>query len=458
MTKFRQPRSIAQRGSALISIIIVVPFLILLVSLFMELAISSVKVARKDQGQTMAQFSVDAGLDYALQKINSDSTWTNSGEVELQYENGIRTTFEVSLTVNSPTSRTLTSTGRTYQPALSADPIVTRTIKADLRPVQSGSYSIVTGVGGLFMSNSAKIVGGDVLVNGEISMSNTAQIGLSTNPVKVEVAHQNCPVPADTTYPRLCASGENGQPITIANSAHIYGTVKANNQTNGAGMTNPGLTAGSVAASALPTHDRAAQKAAAVNNLTGAAASCTTNGGTKSWPANVKITGNVIIEKTCKVTLNGNAWITGTLTMSNSGQIIVSNALGATMPDVMVDGTSTKLSNSSALVSNSTGTGLRLISYWSRAACSPDCTDVTGADLYNSRNDETISLDNSASAPESIFYARWTRVALKNSGGIGALIGQTVHLSNTATVTFGSSVSIGGATYWVLNGYYRSFQ
>ncbi len=446
-----------QNGSALISLIIVVPFLILITALYMNLAVSSLQVARKDQSLTYSQFNSDAGLDYALQQINVDPTWTDTGgEIELQNENNVRTTYQVTLTVNSATSKTLTSVGRTYRPATSTTASSTKTIKADLRPVQSGSYSIVTGVGGLLMSNSAKIVGGDVLVNGEIEMSNTAQIGLSTGPVRVEVAHQNCPDPADITYPRLCANGENGEPITLSNSAHIYGTVKANNQTNGAGTSDIGLTGGAVAVQALPPHDRAAQKTAATNTLTAAAASCNSNGATRNWPANVKITGNVTVSKSCKVTINGDVWITGKLDMTNSAQMIVATSLGTTIPNVMVDGLSAKFSNSVSLVSNSSQTGMKIITYWSRASCSPDCTDVTGTDLYNSRNDETISLDNSASATESIFYARWTRVALKNSGGIGALVGQTVQLSNTATVTFGSSIGT-GTTFWILDGYRRSF-
>jgi hypothetical protein len=290
-------------------------------------------------------------------------------------------------------------------------------------------------------------------------MSNTAQIGLTTNPVNVQVAHQNCPEPADATYPRLCNSGENGQPITIQNSAHIYGDVRANNQTNGAGMSNPGLTAGSgVPAQPLPTHDRAAQKAAATNNMTAAAASCTSNNGTKTWPANTKITGNVEVEKSCVVTIEGDVWITGTLNLKNSGQIRVSNGLGTTRPNIMVDGQSNKLANSSSLASNSSNTGIQLIAYWSTAACSPDCADVTGTDLFNTRDDTTIELDNSASGPQSVFYSRWSRVQIANSGQIGALVGQTVELKNSSTITFGTTVTPGGGTaYWIIDGYRRSF-
>jgi hypothetical protein len=328
----------------------------------------------------------------------------------------------------------------------------------DLRPVRSGAYSIVSGVGGLVMSNSTKIVGGDVLINGDIKLTNSAQIGLTTNPVNVEVAHQNCPVPVDITYPRICNSGENGQPISIQNTAHIYGTVYANNQTSGTSMSNPGLVASSgVDAQPLPPHDRDAQQAAIATTRSGSDASCTTNNGTQTWPANLKITGNVTISKSCKVTVQGDVWITGTLEMENSGQLIVSSSLGLTKPNIMVDGQTISLRNTSSLVSNSSNTGFQLINYWSTASCSPDCSDVTGNDLYNSRNQATILLDNSASGPHTIFYSRWTKVLINNSGQIGALVGQTVELKNSSTISFGTSVSTGTVTYWVIDGYRRSF-
>ncbi len=444
-------------GSALVSIIIVLPFLILTTALFMELAVSSLTIAGKDQNMTHAQLAADAGIDFALQQVNVNAGWTGTGEMTLRDEYDVRTTFEANMTESTPTSQTLTVTGRTYRPSSATIPTSSRTINAHLRPVVSEGYSIVTGVGGLFMSNSSKIVGGDVLVNGEINMSNSAQIGLSTNPITVEVAHQNCPNPPTSLYPRLCGGGENGQPISISNPAWIYGTVRANNQTNGARMSNPGLQTGaSISAQPLPTHNRDAQKAAAVNTLSSSAASCNSNNGTRNWPANVVITGNVSIQKGCKVTINGNVWITGNLEMLNSAEIIIANTVGSTMPDIMVDGAKVHLSNSARIVANTSKTGARVLTYWSRASCSPDCTNVTGIDLYNSREDETILISNTASAPESTLYARWTQVSLNNSGGIGALIGQTVKLSNSATITFGSSASP-GSTFWVLNGYRRSF-
>jgi Tfp pilus assembly protein PilX len=448
----------SQQGMILVSIIIIFPILIFLTITFLTLTASSFSIARKDQMRTHAQLTADAGVDYALYEISENGDWTGTAgvPVTLQNDTDTRTSYEVSVADIDSDHKLVTSIGRVYSPSSETTPNSTITIKATLRAVRSGgSYSVVTGVGGLYMSNSAKILGGDVLVNGEIVMSNSAQIGLTNNTVTVNVAHQICPYPADATYPRVCNPGERGQPISISNSAKIYGTVKANNQTSGAGMLSPGLVASSgVTPGTMPAHDRNAQKANAVNNLTGTQASC--SGGTKTWPVNLKITGNVNISNTCKVTILGDVWVTGTFNMSNSSQLIVSDALGTTRPNIMIDGASANFSNGSVIVSNSQSTGAQVITYTSSASCSPDCADVTGTNLYNSRNTSTINLSNSSSGPNTVFYARWSRVNISNSGQLGALVGQTVQLSNSGMITFGTTVNPGGGeAHWVLSEYQR---
>jgi len=334
----------------------------------------------------------------------------------------------VLVTTNSSTSKTLTATGRTYSPISHTTPDAILIINVDLRSLTTGNYSLVTGVGGLIMRNSAKILGGNVYVNGAIDMANSTQIGLTTNPIEVNVANQSCPDPPDANYPRLCNSNEGNEPIQIIQQAHIYGTVKANNQISGAGMSNPGLVASSgVPASPLPTHNRDAQKAAITSTITGAAASCSGQQ-TRTWPANTKIIGDVTVSNSCVVTVMGDLWVTGNFWIKNSGHVHVSDSLGTTRPIIMVDGQDgAKFTNSAKLISNNTGTGFEVISYWSQASCSP----------------------------ESILYARWTQLLLNNSGEIGALIGQTINLRNSGTVTFGTSVGGVGETFWVINGYRR---
>lgn len=421
---------------------------------YMQLALTSFQVARFDQFHTEAQLAADAGADYAIEQISLDNTWSGTGgEIQLLNANNIKTTYTATVS-NGTNTKTITVTGKTYFPANSANFSRSVSIYVDLRSVTTGSYSIVSGEGGLFMSNGSKVVGGDVFVNGEIKLQNNAQIGLSTNPINLSVADQICPVPADATYPRVCNSGENGQPISILNNAVIYGTVKATNQTNGTGMKSPGLIAGStVAPQALPVYDRISQKNAVITTQDASDASCSGNNTTKSWSANLKITGNVTISNGCTLTITGNVWITGSFTISGNSKLLVSNGLGTTIPVIMVDGVGgATLLNNSQIVANSSNSGVELITFWSAASCSPDCSTVTSTDLYNSRGVTTISMQNNGNAPKSIFYAYWSQVSLSNGGQIGALIGQTIDLSNNGTITFGSSVNSSSVT-WVVNGY-----
>jgi len=243
-----------ESGSIILVFVITLPVLILMAMYYMSLSLTSFQVGHQDQLHTEAQLAADAGADYGVEQLSQNNNWTGTGsEMTLHSDSKLRTTFTDTVSGNS-NSKTIAVTGRTYFPASWSTATRSVSIDVNLYPVTSGNFSIVTGAGGLNMSNNAKIVSGNVFINGQISMSNSAQIGLSTNPVNVQVADQACPNPADATYPRVCNSGENGQPIVLTNTAHIYGTVTATNQTNGSGMTNTGLVAnGSVSPLALPT-------------------------------------------------------------------------------------------------------------------------------------------------------------------------------------------------------------
>jgi hypothetical protein len=262
------------------------------------------------------------------------------------------------------THKTLVVTGRTYFPSSSASPRVTRKYAMDIEAVTTGvgASSVVTGVGGLIMNGNAKVSGGDVVVDGAISMSNNSQIGLSTNPVNVRVADQVCPKPANSTYPQVCATG-SGNPITMGTNSFIYGNVQATNQVSGTNMFNPGLIAGATFDPiAMPTFDRTGFKStvnASGQTLTGAAASNCPNGGTINWPANLKITGNVSIQNKCTIKINGNVWITGSVSIQNNANFVVQNGVGTTLPAIVVDGSSGfVIGNKGSITPNSSGTSL----------------------------------------------------------------------------------------------------
>lgn len=443
-------------GFILLVVMTMTIFIMMMGIVTLQLITSNLRTAKSERYLVNAQFAADAGLDEAVRQLNADQTWTGSGTEQTLYSSSeFRTTYLTTVTAGATTTQKfITVNAKTYAPASNTTPKYVRKYSLEMRGISSGDYSVVSGVGGLIMSNSSKIVGGNVYVNGKITMSNSAQIGLSTSPVNVKSAHQSCPSPATATYPTVCGPTENGQPITITNLARIYGEVQATNQTNGAGMSLPGLVAGNPPPVALPTHDRAAQVAAVVSTYTG---NLTCNTGTLNWPADYRVTGNVTIANTCQVTVNGDSWVEGNFTLSNSARIIVSPSLGTTRPVLMVDNV-VSLQQNTTLQSNSNGTGFRVITYRSSAACSPNCVTVTGDDLFNSSTIATINLENSSTAPQTEFFARWSQINIANGGNIGALVGQTVNMSNSGAVTFGVPVTgVGGIQAWVVKSYKRTF-
>ncbi|MBA3757391.1 hypothetical protein H0X09_00790 [Candidatus Saccharibacteria bacterium] len=461
-----------EKGFILPVLLITGVMIVLMIIAISSATVTNKNVSVKGNHRVNAQLAADAGLDYGMNQMNTVPDWTGTGgEITLMDDvaQKIKTTYQVVVTDGSDsTKKTLTVTARTYFPSTNATPTATRKYDLDIKAVTSGVgiTSVVTGVGGLLLNSNSKITGGDVVVNGTITVNNNAQIGLSSTPeanaVNIRVAHTNCPSPADATYPRVCANGENGEPITVGTTGYIYANVQATNQTNGSRMFNPGLIPNqTVPPTTLPDYDRDAQKAAVVTTIapTDSTVACGNNQ-TKTWPANLKITGNITMGNNCTINLSGNVWITGNLTFGNNSKMIVPSSAGTTTPVIMVDGSEgLVIGNNGTTQANSSGTGVYFIAYWSNSSCSPDCTSLVGTDLKNSQDQVRINLENNGSAPGSILYARWSRVRVSNNGAIGAVAGQSIELGNNAVINFTSSVpgSSNLKTTWVKRGYMRVY-
>ncbi|HVX24343.1 MAG TPA: hypothetical protein VG992_03315 [Candidatus Saccharimonadales bacterium] len=452
-----------ERGSLLLLLIITLPFLIIVTVYYTHLALTSFQTSHSDQMHTEAQLAADAGADYAVEQFDANNAWTGTtGQMTVHSDSRIHTTFAASISGDSNT-KTVAVTGRSFVGSATTA-ASTVSIDVDLRPVEQGNYSIVTGAGGLVLKNNAKITTGNIFINGSLTMSNSSQIGLGVLgigllPIPVQVADQICPVPADATYPQVCTNSSH-PPITMSNSSHIYGKVIANNQTDGSHMSSPGLVSGTVTPSSLPTYDRAGQKAAVTHTMTGAAASCTSSlGGSVIWPANTKIIGDVTISGgllPCVVTVQGNVWVTGSITLKNNGSIKPAESVGGTMPVIMVDGSSgVTFNNTSSAGINLSLTGLEFITFYCGVGCNED-NPVTGTALAASQTIPTISMNNASLAVNSVFYAYWSQINLANSGQVGAVVGQNIVLSNTASISLGGTASV-GTTTWVIKGYRRQF-
>ncbi|MDQ2973293.1 MAG: hypothetical protein M3Q79_02320 [bacterium] len=468
--KYKKP------GFIVPTILISVMFIVTISLYVLSLSISVQQAASREASRQNAQFVADAGLDAGIQSLNADQTWTgtrdglgNLAEITLYDDGKMKTTYQTDVIDGATTKdKTLATTGRVYIPATATTPKVIRKYELDVKAVTNGLglTSVVSGVGGLTLNNNSKITGGDVVVNGTVNVGNNAQIGLSTtaleNAVNLRVAHTNCPNPANGTYPRVCASGENGQPITA--NGPIYADVRATNQTTSTNMSRPGLIPNqTVAPYVLPDYDRNAQKAAVTATYASSHSTISCgNNQTKTWPANIKITGNINLGNNCVVTLSGNVWLTGNITFGNNSIIKVSDGLGLTRPTFMIDGSNGFVSgNNTQVLPNNTGTGVFIISYWSGdTGCSPDCNNVSGTALKTGQDVTTINLSNNATAPNSILYARWSRVNVSNNGELGAIAGQSIVLGSNAVINFTASVP--GSTNlnitWVKRGYLRVFQ
>jgi hypothetical protein len=422
--------------------------------------------------------AADAGIDQALALINTKGIESlkdsELNEVELLNTTKFKTTYQKSIQVGTKESeRTLTVIGRTYAPANSTKVASYRRYKVDIKAVTTGNApaSVVSGVGGLVLNGNSKITGGDVIVNGTVTVNNNAQIGLSTNPINLRAAHQSCPISYNSSYPRVCSTGENGQPITA--NGLIYANVQAQNQTNGSNMYSPGLTSSFFSPVTVPKYDRTSQKSKTTTTYSSTSSQINCSGNTANWPANIKITGDVSINNNCTITINGNVWITGKLVLGNGTILKVADSLVA-RPTIMIDG---KLGlffgNNSLIKNNSSGLGILFVTSWWNTDTATnggfncggiadplDCSSVTGYALYTSQNTKTIDFSNNASAPNSILESSWTKTFISNNGQLGAVSGQTVELGNNAVINFTSYVpgSDNLIVTWAKRGYMRVYQ
>lgn len=441
-----------------------VSFIVVLITIAASLSLSTYNLASRERFKVNAQLAADAGLDIGITEMNIDPDWVGSGgEITLLDTPKLRTTYETTLIEGATESqRILAVVARAYSPSSATSPKITRQYELDLQAVTSGNdvASVVSGVGGLVLNGNAKITGGDVVVNGAVTMANQSQIGTQTNPVNVRVAHYVCPSPPDATYPQLCASG---QPMSLNVNSRIYGEVHANNQTDGSGMENPGLIVGQpVSPITLPQYDRPGHPVDGADRFPNEAGIRCPNNGTVTWPANVKIIGDVTLGNNCTVTLMGNAWVTGSFDTGNNGTVVISDVNGTNRPVMMVDGQAGfTLDNNGEIIPNSSGTGLEIRTFWSHSSsgCSPDCTSLSGAPLAASQNVVTINLDNNGTAANSVFIAEWSRARVANNGALGAIAGQSIELGNNAVINFTASIpgSDNLTQTWVKRGYIRVF-
>lgn len=446
-----------QDGSVLVAVfILTLAFTIISLSLS-EFSLSHFRNVRRSLLAANALSTAEAGADLTLLKLNQDSNYTPpAGETELYNTDAKgKATYEVSIDPGSISGeKIITSTGRLYFPASSSTPTVTRKVKVvAVQSDENYSYSVQTGAGGLYMSNSATIANGKVYVNGFIDMQNSAKIGTESQPGEVSAADISCPTTGGASYPQICDSSHKS--ITIINTAHIYADVHKKNQVDSDSIT--GTIDDTAEPISLPEDNRDTIKTDIQNTgttMTNDDASCS-GSETRTW-GNLHITGgDVSINNNCQVTVTGDVWIDGSLEINNNGEIIVDDSL-TDAPTIMVDGEEVSLNNQSKILANSSGVAFKIINFYCGSSCSPD-SSPTGDELFQATSNVTIDIGNASAASGSVLYARWGTAKLSNGGAVGSLVGQRVDLQNTGNITFGAQLGGGSGGVFTVKFYQQVF-
>ena len=224
---------INQNGSLLGAVLIITISLSIIGLALVTLVLSDFKITTKNVSDVNALLAVEAGIEQSLHQLNASDSFTGYATNQEFFNNSTqgRGVFQTTVTAAANNAKTITSTGSIYTLSSPSKLVSQRKIKVTVVGTGSESYSVFSGPGGLILTGSANITNSDVFVNGTISLSGAAKIGTANQPVNVYVANQACPTGATpgATYPTVCSST---QPISLAQSTAIYGTVCATGQTS----------------------------------------------------------------------------------------------------------------------------------------------------------------------------------------------------------------------------------
>lgn len=447
----------------MISVVIAVTALMIVGFALLSSTTSQNLLTSNDTYATNALLAAEAGVEQSLQQLNADDNFGGYPTAQQFFNNQTQGKGTYTTTVaNSPTdsnARIITSTATVYR-YNHTNPVSTRIVRVTAVGTSSQGYSVYSGPGGLILGGSAAITNSSVYVGGTITMTGASKIGTYNQPLTVNVANQACPTgnSPGPTYPQVCTST---QPISLAYSTNIYGTVCATGQTSKGPNNNiqtgnggSGLVSNCTAPTvSQPSYDKSAQVAAVTTTGSGTSNTYVCNSWPfdRTWPANLKLTGNVSVASSCNLVIKGNVYITGDLNIGGASKITVDNSVGTTRPVVLVDGKIT-VGGSAQMITNSSGTGIQFISMKSSASCGSNCTTLSGNDLKNSQGVETVNVGGAVSVPGMIFDAYWGKATITGSGNVGSAVGQTVDLSGAGTITFGTTLSSGNRT-WTISSY-----
>ncbi len=445
-----------ERGSLLVAALIAGMLMLGLGIVLANVAIAQLVRTNRNIAVLNALQVAEAGIEKSISQLNIDDDFIGFPEDEVFFENESQgsAVFRTEIIDGVENEKFIIARGAVYRyQDIGGELLNERFLRVTVVGTESDGFSVHTGPGGLLLGGNANITNSDVHVNGFIDMGGSTQIGTEANPLNINVANIRCPLGANPgdDYPQVCNPGD--EPISLSNNAEIYGSVCATHQISSTniypGNDGDGLISGCVAPPVQPPSydrqdhiDRVEITANANNN----AYRCGGGSNTAVWPANLRLNGSVNLTGNCQIIVEGDVYITGNLRTAGSGSIRVADSLGEEQPTIMVDGT-IDVGGSGQFISNSEGTGARFISFLADAGCSPDCSDLSGTDLYNSQQQVTVDVGAGVNLAGMVFQSYWGTAKLAGGGSIGAIAGQTVDLRGAGTVVFGTVLSSGEKTW-----------
>lgn len=179
-------------GSVLVSILIVTLFITFIVFGLMQLAGSSLVLAKKRIINLQAQYAAESGADLAISALNSgNSSYTGTtSDVTLMTSSLYKATFSVTVT-NGATAkeRYIRSVGKVYAPANAAAPSYVRTIEVFAQRSTNSYVTSILSRNIIDIQSSVKnIKAKDVFVNGYLNMNKNTTNLIAEN---ITVADRN---------------------------------------------------------------------------------------------------------------------------------------------------------------------------------------------------------------------------------------------------------------------------
>lgn len=342
---------------------------------------------------TKATLAAQAGLVATNNQLNSNDTFAGfTNEQTVDNDTSGRTTYVTNVTSNADGSKIILATGRSYR-ALSTTPNDTKRIRAVVvNKQESVQQSLVFGSGGVNLGQGSGLYG-KTYISGNLQMGPSSFVGAPNQSTTLDINNLACGT--STNWPQPCGAGNPPIMRSGPPDSAIYGTVCARDQTSTTGIfpgTNPvgmGLRPGCAPRMSIAPKFNKKDFVSSINPtpLTTSSYTCPSGGvGTISIPANSRINGNVNVYANngdCNVRLEGNLYITGSLSMINygSGRIILSadDSVGSVSPIIVVNRGfypySLGTANTKISALNSYGTPFYIMDFEStNAACSTSDT------------------------------------------------------------------------------------